>query len=422
MCSYLVALTSPARETEGGKLPLARSISRAYVSKRSNGVPDAIFADRLRGRSANPLNLIRFVPAEGLDVSDSPTPQFLSTRTKEAPMRTLFYSLVSATVLAASVLATSGPASAQEKLTVYTYESFTADWGPGPAVKKAFEAECACTLDFVSVADGVALLNRVKLEGAATKADIVLGLDTNLTAEAKASGLFAPHGTMSDVNVPGGWSDDTFVPFDYGYFAVVYDTEKLKTPPKSLKELVEGSANEKIVIQDPRTSTPGLGLLLWVKSVYGDKAPEAWAKLKAKVLTVTPGWSEAYGLFTKGEAPMVLSYTTSPAYHMVAENTERYQAASFEEGEYLQIEVAGITTTGAKNPLAQKFLTFMTGSKFQDVIPETNWMFPAGKTDKPLNPAFDKLVKPTKTLLFGPEEVAANRKAWVDEWLAVMSK
>jgi thiamine transport system substrate-binding protein len=337
-------------------------------------------------------------------------------------MRTFLYTLVSAVLLAATVLAGTGPASAQEKLTVYTYESFTAEWGPGPAVKKAFEAECGCILEFVAVADGVALLNRVRLEGAATKADIVLGLDTNLTAEAKATGLFSPHGAVIDVKVPGGWSDDIFVPFDYGYFAVVYDTEKLKTPPKSLKELVEGNADEKIVIQDPRTSTPGLGLLLWVKSVYGDKAPEAWAKLKAKVLTVTPGWSEAYGLFTKGEAPMVLSYTTSPAYHMVAENTERYQAASFEEGAYLQIEVAGITKSGAKNPLAKQFLTFMTGPKFQDVIPETNWMFPAGKTEKPLNPAFDKLVKPTKTLLLSPEEVAANRKAWVDEWLSVMSK
>ena len=64
------------------------------------------------------------------------------------------------------------PATAAEKLTVYTYESFTAEWGPGPQVEKAFEAECACDLEFVSVADGVALLNRVKLEGEATKADI----------------------------------------------------------------------------------------------------------------------------------------------------------------------------------------------------------------------------------------------------------
>ena len=314
------------------------------------------------------------------------------------------------------------PASAAEKLTVYTYESFTSEWGPGPQVKKAFEAECGCEVNFISVADGVALLNRVKLEGASTKADVVLGLDTNLTAEAEATGLFVPHGAVSDVTVPGGWSDPVFVPYDYGYFAVVYDTEKLKNPPTSLKELVEGDPAQKIAIQDPRTSTPGLGLLLWVKAVYGDKAPEAWAKLKDRVLTVTPGWSEAYGLFTKGEAPMVLSYTTSPAYHMIAEKSDRYQAAAFTEGHYMQIEVAGITTTGAKNPLSEQFMAFMTGPKFQDAIPETNWMFPAGKMDKPLDPVFDTLVKPAKTLLFSPQEVAASRKAWVDEWLGVMSK
>jgi thiamine transport system substrate-binding protein len=315
------------------------------------------------------------------------------------------------------------PAAAEGTLTVYTYESFTADWGPGPLVKKAFEAKCACRLDFVSVEDGVALLNRLKLEGKSTKADIALGLDTNLTAEAKETGLFSPHGLdTSAVKVPGGWSDDTFIPYDYGYFAVVYDTTKMKDPPKSMKELVEGDRNEKIAIEDPRTSTPGLGLLLWVKKIYGDHAAEAWAKLKERVLTVTPGWSEAYGLLTKGEAPMVLSYTTSPAYHMIEEKTDRYQAASFAEGHYMQIEVAGITKKGAANPLAAKFMAFMMSPAFQDVIPETNWMFPAAKTDKPLDPAFGKLVRPVKSLIYSPEDVAKNRKAWVDEWLSAMSR
>src|SRR5690606_1190953 len=122
------------------------------------------------------------------------------------------------------------PAAAQEKLTVYTYESFTAEWGPGPQVEKAFEAECGCDLEFVAVADGVALLNRLKLEGASTRADIVLGLDTNLTAEAKATGLFAPADIdTSAVKVPGGWSDEVFVPYDYAHFAVIYDSEKLKS-------------------------------------------------------------------------------------------------------------------------------------------------------------------------------------------------
>jgi thiamine transport system substrate-binding protein len=338
-------------------------------------------------------------------------------------MRPFATTLKSAFLLGLLVFGAAIPAHAAGKLTVYTYESFTAEWGPGPKVKAAFEAQCSCTVDFVAVADGVALLNRLKLEGASSKADVVLGLDTNLTYEAGKTGLFAPHGIdTSAISIPGGFSDDIFVPYDYGYFAVIYDSDKVKTPPASLKELVEGDPKQKIAIEDPRTSTPGLGLVLWMKSVYGDKAGEAWAKLKDRVLTVTPGWSEAYGLFTKGEAPLVFSYTTSPAYHLIAEKTDRYRAASFEEGHYLQVEVAAQTLNGVKNPLSAQFLQFITSAAFQDTIPENNWMYPAAKTSTPLDHAFDTLVKPAKTLIFPAEEVATNRKAWIDEWLAAMSK
>lgn len=323
----------------------------------------------------------------------------------------------------ASLVFAANAVAAEKTLTVYTYESFITEWGPGAKVAEAFEKTCECKVTYVGVADGVELLTRLKLEGAASKADIVLGLDTNLVAEAKATGFFAPHGIeAAGVKVPGNFTDDSFLPYDYGHFAVVYDTQTLKTPPKSLKDLVEGDPAQKIVIEDPRTSTPGLGLLLWVKAVYGDEAGAAWAKLRDRVLTVTPGWSEAYGLFTKGEAPMVLSYTTSPAYHMVAENTDRYQAAAFSEGHYIQIEVAGMTKSAKEPDLAKQFLAFMTGPEFQSIIPTTNWMMPVAATKEPLPDAFGKLVNPEKTFLLPSEEVAANRKAWIDEWLAAMSK
>ena len=333
-------------------------------------------------------------------------------------MRKILFSLMAA----AAALSSPAIFAADKTLTVYTYESFTSEWGPGAKVAEAFEKTCACKVEYVSVADGVELLTRLKLEGASSKADVVLGLDTNLITEAKATGYFAPHGLdVSAVKVPGGFSDDVFVPYDYAHFAVIYDTETVKNPPKSLKELVEGDPNEKIVIEDPRTSTPGLGLLLWVKSVYGDQSAAAWARLKDRVLTVTPGWSEAYGLFTKGEAPMVFSYTTSPAYHMVAENTERYQAAAFSEGHYIQIEVAGMTKSSHDPELAKSFLGFVTGPEFQSIIPTTNWMMPVAAGKEPLPDAFGKLVSPEKTFLMSPDEVAANRKAWVDEWLSSMS-
>lgn len=336
--------------------------------------------------------------------------------------KTLLFALALFSAAAITAAVTLPARAADKTLTIYTYESFITEWGPGAKVAAAFEETCACKVEWVGVADGVELLTRLKLEGEGTRADIVLGLDTNLIAEAKATGLFVPHQlTPKNLSVPGGFSDDTFLPYDYGHFAVVYDTETLKNPPKSLKELVEGDPDEKIVIEDPRTSTPGLGLLLWVRSVYGDKADEAWTKLKDRVLTVTPGWSEAYGLFTKGEAPMVLSYTTSPAYHMVAEGTERYQAAAFSEGHYVQIEVAGMTRVADDPELARKFLSFMTGPQFQSIIPETNWMMPAAATGSQLPAAFDRLVKPEHTFLFTADEVAANRRAWIDEWLSAMS-
>ena len=104
-----------------------------------------------------------------------------------------------ATLLTLAALSASGIAAAAEPpvLTVYTYSSFTADWGPGPAVKKAFEATCACRLDFVSVGAAVDILTRLRLEGKSTKADVALGLDLNLATEAATTGLFAP----SDVDL-----------------------------------------------------------------------------------------------------------------------------------------------------------------------------------------------------------------------------
>lgn len=333
-------------------------------------------------------------------------------------MRTILSLTLATAVLAAA------PVAAQEKvLTVYTYESFVTEWGPGPVVEKNFEAECGCDLQWVGVADGVELLNRLRLEGESAEAGVVLGLDTNLVAEAKETGLFAPHEIdTSMIEVPGGFEDDVFVPYDYGHFAFVYDSQAIESPPTSMKELVEGDPSQKIVIQDPRTSTPGLGLLLWIKAIYGDEADEAWADLKDRILTVSPGWSEAYGLFTDGEAPMVLSYATSPAYHMVVEDEHRYRAAEFEEGHYLQIEVAGVLANAPDIALAREFMAFMTTPGFQDAIPTHNWMMPAGPVSEALPDAFAALIDPEKTLLFTPEEVAENRRAWIDEWLAVMSE
>ncbi|ELY4034574.1 thiamine ABC transporter substrate binding subunit [Cronobacter sakazakii] len=316
---------------------------------------------------------------------------------------------------------TAAPAFAKPVLTVYTYDSFSSEWGPGPKIKTAFEADCGCELKFVALEDGVSLLNRLRMEGKNSKADVVLGLDNNLLQAATATGLFAKSGVPAgEVNVPGGWNNDTFVPFDYGWFAFVYDKNKLKNPPKSLKELVESDQKWRVIYEDPRTSTPGLGLLLWMQKVYGDNAPDAWQKLAAKTVTVTKGWSEAYGLFLKGEGDLVLSYTTSPAYHIIEEKKENYAAANFSEGHYLQVEVAARTAASKQPALAEKFLKFMVSPAFQNAIPAGNWMYPV--TSVALPEGFNALTRPQTTLQFTSQEVAAQRAQWTSEWQRAVSR
>ena len=333
-------------------------------------------------------------------------------------------SLLTSFMAVAALLLPAGAALAEDKpvLTIYTYDSFASEWGPGPAVEKAFEAGCNCDLQFVALDSSIGILGRVQLEGSSSKADIVLGLDTNLMATARDTGLFAAHGTTlaGRTALPVDFADDMFVPFDWGHFAFVYNSETMSDVPSSMQALVDAPDDLRVVIQDPRTSTPGLGLLLWVKSVYGDKAPEAWAKLSPKIVTVTKGWWDAYSMFLEGEADMVLSYSTSPAYHIVVDGTDKYRAAAFDEGHYMQVEVAAMLKGAPQPELAASFMDFILNDEFQSVIPTTNWMYPAGKAALP--EAFSGLITPSKSLTFTPEQVAQNKSAWVGEWQSALSQ
>ena len=328
---------------------------------------------------------------------------------------------ISALMIAGLLTAT--PALAEEKpvLTVYTYDSFASEWGPGPAVEKGFEASCGCDLKYVTAGDGAALLSRVMMEGTHGKADVVLGLDMNLMAQARNTGLFAEHPKIgADYTLPIAWEDPVFVPFDWGYFAFVYDKTKVKDVPTDFKALAASPL--KIIIEDPRSSTPGLGLLMWVKSAYRDGAAQVWKDLADNIVTVTPGWSEAYGLFLKGESDMVLSYTTSPAYHLIAEQDDSKAAAPFTEGHYLQVEVAAKTAGTQQSDLADSFLTYLTSSDVQAVIPETNWMYPAITPATGLPAGFETLITPDKALVFPPAEAKKVRDEALSEWLSALGR
>ncbi|MFK7868666.1 MAG: thiamine ABC transporter substrate binding subunit [Roseobacter sp.] len=322
--------------------------------------------------------------------------------------------LLTATLLAA------GPALADTPvLTVYAGDYFTSEWGPGPKIEAGFEAICACDLQF-STGD---LLPRLLLEGERTKADVVIGLTSDVTKRARETGLFAPHGQNNGaLTLPIDWADDTFLPFNYGHTAFIYNAETMQAPPASFDDLRNMPDDVKLVIQDPRTSISGLALVLWVQSVYGDAAGAVWSDLSDNILTVTKDWSASYGLFTDGEADMVLSYTTSPAYHMFAEEDFTKKAAIFPEGHYFMVETVAKVAGTDQPELADAFMAYVLSADFQRMIPTANWSLPSALPKSEWPEGWSELPLPEKVLFLTEDQAADLRDDVIETWRAALSQ
>ncbi len=322
-------------------------------------------------------------------------------------------------LFALSALAVATTAFAQQPtLTVYTYDSFASEWGPASKLETLFESQCQCDLKFMPFEDGVTMFNRIRLEGNKTKADVMLGIDNFVMPEAEKSGLFVEHHVQNSANnLPLVWQSNTFLPYDFGEYAFIYNKEKVSNPPKSLKELVERQ-DLKVIYQDPRTSTVGRGLLFWVNQVYGEQAESAWQTLAKHTVTVGKGWSETYGAFLKGESDLVLSYTTSPLYHQWHEQTDKYVAADFAEGHLVQVEVAAITKTSKQPELARQFLRFLQQPEAQKIISYHNVMKPVVNTD--VDPLF-KTLPSYQTIPFTQPNIDVV-KQWLATWQQSVKK
>ncbi len=312
----------------------------------------------------------------------------------------------------------------QEKLVVYAYDSFIS-WGLADATMHKFEQENNCNVTLIAAGDAGQVLNRVILEKEYPQADIVVGIDNNYLAKALQHDILAPYRSKNIDVIPEELlldPDFHLTPFEYGFIAFVYDSEAIQDPPKRLNDLTDAKWKEKIILEDPRTSSPGVAFLLWTIAVFGEENYLAfWEQLKPSILTVTKGWDTAYGMFTSGEAPIVLSYATSPAYHVEVEQSTRYLAAPMEEGFYRQIEGIGIVKGAQHRELAERFIDFILQEEFQQEIPLTQWVFPVNPNVQ-LPKSFDYAAKAEKFLTLDPQLIEQNYDTWLKAWTELMTR
>ncbi|HAL18541.1 MAG TPA: hypothetical protein DCO86_02810 [Spirochaetaceae bacterium] len=256
------------------------------------------------------------------------------------------------------------------KLVVASYTSFSDSWGKGKDIIKEFESEKGVQVDLLDLGSGFEFIEALK--SGRIKADVVIGIDD------------------AHLSVFKGKYDVAKV-FDYGYYAFVFDKRSSLNPPKSLNDLVKPEYKGKIILVDPRTSFVGFALLRWAAEVFGERKGFEWfGKAIDNALTVAPSWTVGYSLFTKGEAPLMISYSTSPVYHY--ENGEDYvDSLLFDEGNLEVREYAMVMSDSSNKELARAFLDAVVRNSKDIAV--SNVMYPVSDEGE-LPEGYGKVRKP----------------------------
>ena len=309
-------------------------------------------------------------------------------------------------------------ASDSQTLVVYASDSFLSEWGPGPVVFPKFEKKYGIKIETLPGGSVGELVNLIQMEKNSPKADIIIGVDNNLLASVLKQDLLISYKPAGIEKVRDELIFDKsyhVIPYDYSFFALVYDSNKIKNPPKSLDDLLDSRYKKSIIAMDPRTSSPGLGFLMWTIKAKGEGYKDYWKRLMPNILTISESWSSGYGLFTSGEAPMVISYTTSPAYHVEYEKDDHIKTVLFTDGNYMQTEGVGIIKNAPHIDAARKFVDFVLSEDFQSEIPLSNWMYPV--IDIPMPDSYKSAPVSDKPLLLNHEEIASEMDNWLSGWL-----
>jgi thiamine transport system substrate-binding protein len=312
-----------------------------------------------------------------------------------------------------------------ESLTVYTYDAMTGKNSLGDKLKRDFEKNTGAKLNLVSFGSVGEALNQIVIEGKKTRADVLLGIDSSFANRARSTQLFVrvPEKHFSELqsSIDLG-KDHLFLPFDYGYLAFIYNSQrvKFKSDPSNeptLSQFINSPENRKrVVIEDPRTSSLGFTFLRWTQEITKseDNLKTLWKSFFPKLVTIAPSWSGAYGLFLKGEADLVLSYSTSRAYHLEKENRSQFEILFFKDGHPLQVEGAAIVKHTIPNKWIDPFLNLLVGSEVQSQVPTTQWMYPARKGI--VLPASFKELPVPKSIFLSDDFTELDRKALIQRW------
>ncbi|MDB1089663.1 thiamine ABC transporter substrate-binding protein [Streptomyces sp. ACA25] len=321
-----------------------------------------------------------------------------------------------------------------ETVTLVTHNSFAVS----DDALQQFSDETDYRVKILRVGDGGVLVNQAVLTAGNPQGDVLFGVDNTLLSRALDAGLFVPHEAAGLDQVPEELQLDSgehrVTPVDTGDICVNYDRawfeERDLAPPETFEELADPAYRDLLVVQNPATSTPGLGFLLGTAAEYGDDGwQDYWQQLADNGVEVVEGWEQAYYEHfsgsggSEGDRPLVVSYASSPPAEVLygsEENPEQAPTGVSTGTCFRQIEFAGLLD-GAPNPEGGKrLLDFLLSPAFQEDVPLEMFVNPA-RADVELPEVFTTYgehIEEPRTM--DPQRITENREQWVDEWTSLV--
>ncbi|HXW67494.1 MAG TPA: thiamine ABC transporter substrate-binding protein [Thermoplasmata archaeon] len=338
-----------------------------------------------------------------------------------------------------------GPAG-EPTLVVYTYPSLFGGINCGaPAfatVFGAFEATHHVRIEVECPAG--TLLETLLAQAGAPGADLVIGLDELTTPVAEADHLLVPYRPPALADVPAPLvselsADDAAVPYEYGYLAIDYNASFAASTQGAVAHATfsDFTANASwargLLTEDPEYDITGEEFLAWQIEFYEAVLHQNWTSFWRSVWAEglpapAPSWGAAFGEFSapSGNPPMVVSYSTDPAYAAASgESGEFNSTVSWWNGTaygWRTIYGIGIVNGSRQIALDESFENWFLGGAVQSEIPENEWEYPANATI-PLPAVFDAAIDPATIDPLNADvssaELAADLPGWIATWLGL---
>jgi len=314
-------------------------------------------------------------------------------------------------------------------LNVMTHDSFSVS----ESIISTFEQQNNVTINFLLSGDTGAALNRAILTKNSPQADVFYGTDNTFMSRALSENIFEPYQSDELININDDLELDKsyhLLPVDFGDVCINYDkkffSENQLSLPESLTELVNPEYKGLLVVENPATSSPGLAFLMATIAEFGpERYLDYWQKLKENGVVVVNDWETAYytnfsASSGKGNQPLVVSYSTSPAAEVIFSDQPLTDSPTSsiisDKSCFRQIEFVGILSGTHERALAEKFVDFMLSQTFQEDLPLQMFVYPAN-VKATLPKEFLKFITvPQKPASLDPDLIAKEREVWINAW------